>query len=233
MLEVETGAELIVATAMSGESVDLLEIGRDIQAGNSERAAHQAGQLAKQSALERAADRLTSLAHGLAETIIVEHLRPAFDAVLEEAREPAQVVHAHPVTPKDLRLKETEEVRSVRAALRRLEPAAEKRLAIAQARGQANRLGARQPEHDFDNSFADLKTPQALVPGWKKPDRFGYPDVPADPIERLVWMVTVGSAGQPWLPTVGEQDQAWLGIYGEELAKRKAANAGWPRIMTQ
>jgi hypothetical protein len=234
VLDVEIAAEQIVATATRGEPIDLLELGRDIELGTRDRAAVNAAELAKRSALERAGDSLITTAHSLTEEIITNHLRPAFEAVLNEAKKPAEVVRKHAaVTSKDLRLSESEAARAVRAALRALEPLAEKRLAIAQARGLSNRFGARRPEHDHDNSFAELKTPQALVPGWKRPDRFAYPDIPTDPTERLIWLVTDGASGQPWLPTVAEQDQVWLDIYGEVLARQKAANTGWPRIMTQ
>jgi hypothetical protein len=115
--------------------------------------------------------------------------------------------------------------------LRTLEPLAERRSAIAQARGLSNRLGARRPEHDHDGFFSELKTPEALVPGWQPHTRFGYPDIPVDPGERLVWLVTDGAPGQPWLPTTSEQDQIWMTHFGEELAKQRARNASWPRVI--
>lgn len=231
LLDVETGAEQLVATVSRGEPADLLQLGRDIELGTRDRAAVQAAQLAQRAALERSDDRLTSLAHSLADEIVSSHLAPAYQAVLEEAREPAKVVRQHPLTPQDLRLKDTNEARAHRAALRKLEPLAERRSAIAQARVQANRLGARVPQEDFDNSFAELRAPMALVPGWKPPNRFGQLQIPSDRIERLVWLTTEGRDGQPWCPTVQQQDEVWLSIYGEEQARRKATTAGWARII--
>ena len=152
VLDVNSAAEQIVATAMRGELPDLLSIGRDIEAGNRDRTAADAAQRARQTALERAGGELTSLAHDSVEVVIVEHLRPAYEAVLEQAKGPAGVVRKHAgVTPKDLRLGESEAVRSVRSALRALEPLAERRSAIAQARALTNRLGNRRPEHDSEN----------------------------------------------------------------------------------
>ena len=231
---IDTAAEQIVTIAMRGEVVNLLEIGREIQAGSQDFAAHQSGQMAKQAALDRAADSLHGITANLTETIITEHLRPAYADVLDQARKSAEVVRKHAaVSQRDLKLAESEAVRSVRSALRALEPLAERRSAIAQARVQANRLGGRQPEHDVNGMFAELKTPQDLVTGWSPMTtaQFPYPNVPTDLIERLTWLVTDGAAGQPWCPSVAEQDRCWLDLFGEKMAKLKAGNAGWARIV--
>jgi hypothetical protein len=231
LLDVETGAEQLTATVIRGEPVDLLQLGRDIELGTRTRSAVQAGQLAQRSALERSVDRLTSLAHSLADEIIVTHLQPAYRAVLAEAEEPAKIVRQHPLSSQNLRLKDTNEVRSVRAALRKLEPAAARRTAIAQARVQANRLGARKPLHDTDNSFANLRRPMALVPGWVPGSRFAFPAVPVDPIEHLVWLTGEAAIAEPWMPSCEQQDQIWLSIYGEELARRQARSTSWPTVI--
>jgi hypothetical protein len=231
VFDVNRAADQINEYARRAEPIDLLELGRGIQAGNQQSAGVQAAQQAQRTASERAGDELATVAYSLTEEVIVEHLRPVFVQILEEAREPAKEVHEHPVSPIDLRLRDTNEVRSVRAALRRLEPLAQRRAAIVQARSRANMLGARRPERDHENMFATLRTPEALVVGWQPHTRFAHPAIPQDSTEALVWYLTDGAPGQPWLPTVQQQDEIWMTHYGEMLAQQKAAANAWPRVI--
>ena len=110
VLDVETGAEQIVATAIrGGEPINLSELGRSIQSGTRERAAHQAAQLAQQSALERAGDPLITHCPQPDRGNHHQPFAAGSRAVLDQAKKPAEVVRKHAaVTPNELRLSESE-----------------------------------------------------------------------------------------------------------------------------
>ena len=204
VFDVGRAAEEIIAIARRGEPLDLFAVGRDIESGTRDRAAAKSGQDAQRIALERASEELTVLAGDLTETIITDCLRPVFETVLEEAKEPAQMLRDHPVTTQDLALKDTNEVRKVRAARRQLEPLAQQRTAIMRARGRANAIGNRKPQNDFSNMFSVLRRPQVFDPGWVAGGtvKLAYPQIPETALEALAWYATDGVPAEPWLPTV-------------------------------
>jgi hypothetical protein len=52
------------------------------------------------------------------------------------------------------------------------------------------------------------------------------PEIPVDPIEKLVWFATTAQPAEPWLPTPAQQDGAWLTLFAPRLEKIRAQQ--WP-----
>jgi hypothetical protein len=106
--------------------------------------------------------------------------------------------------------------------------------AILAARDRVNIAGGpnwstpRHLEYDLDHVFAYVNKPEVLAEGWSlevvTPLR--APEIPVDPMEKLVWFATTAQLAEPWLQTVAQQDGAWLTLFGERLERIKARQ--WP-----
>lgn len=169
--------------------------------------------------VERTGQLAASAAIGAADRVITDSLRPPYEQVLAEAAGHAERLGGH-------RLDGTgwDAPTKVRTARRELAELADRLRALRDARQLVSTIAEAQPQHDVQHMFALLRRPQVLAPGWEPDARpLPRPDVPADPVAGLLWLVTVAQPAEPWLPTVGEQDSAWLAVFGESRQHRRSA----------
>ncbi len=230
---------LLHPTEVSGRLVrpdvtpdDVLALAAEIDDAATRRRLTDTASSVRNAAVEFAGDIATTLASDAADQIITDHLRPAFDQVLEQARAAGAKLGNHGLNPRAL-------LRAPKAsqdAFHVLEALADRYQAIQTARIKANNVGHRQPQHDVEHMFATFQNPMAFAPDWTPGTaRLPRPPFPADPTELLFWLVTDPAAveAQTWLPTLAEQNAAWSAVFGEVQAQRAAAasNANAMRAM--
>jgi hypothetical protein len=230
-------ADIIVA-AHRGEEIKLIDFGRAFIDSRNEGQAHDWSIIIMREALERATEQAESIIDELADEIILEHLQPAHQSVLAEAVEVVTAIGAEPInellnSPR-LAIYDGRNERATRSALRQLAPLADRFAAILAARDRVNIAGGpnwstpRHLEYDLDRAFAYVNKPQVLAEGWSLEvvTPLPRPEIPVDPMEKLVWFATTAQPPEPWLPTVAQQDGAWLTLFGERLERTKARQ--WP-----
>jgi hypothetical protein len=228
----------LVAAAHRGEDLDLIELGRKFIASRDEGQAYDWSIIIVREALELATEQPESIIDELADEIILEHLQPAHQSVLAEAVEVITATGAEPInellnSPR-LAIYDGRHERATRSALRQLAPLADRFAAILAARDRVNIAGGpnwstpRHLEYDLDHAFAYVNKPQVLADGWsfEVVTPLPRPEIPVDPMEKLVWFATTGQPAEPWLPTVAQQDGAWLTLFGPRLEKIRGQQ--WP-----
>ncbi len=89
----------VVDAVAAGGTPNLLDAGRQAYAAEFDMKAAAHAQRVAEAARELAASRATNLAADLAGRIIVEHLRPALEAVYEEARECGKQLDGYGLDP--------------------------------------------------------------------------------------------------------------------------------------
>lgn len=144
----------------------------------------------------------------LTDTIIAEHLRPALEELLEEAR--AAVATTSPYgAATDVFLTAP---KPAREAWLRLETLADRYAVLTTARSSLVRGSSRLDEADV---FAELHNKPEVWPHWR---RQVDPPWPTDSRRaRLVWLVA--SPAVVWMPTVAEQDARFREFFAEDLAR--------------
>jgi len=228
----------LVAAAHRGVDLDLIELGRKFIASRDEGQAYDWSIIIMREALELSTEQAESIIDELADEIILEHLQPAHQSVLAEAVEVVTSIGAEPMnellnSPR-LAIYDGRNERATRSALRQLAPLADRFAAILVARDRVNVAGGvnwstpRHLEYDLDHCFAYVAHPEALAEGWslERTAPLPRPQIPTDPLERLVWFAITGQSAEPWLPTTAEQDGAWLSLFGDRLSRMKAPQ--WP-----
>ncbi len=183
--------------------------------------------LVRVAALERAEGLAADLITDLAETIIVDHLRPALAALVDQVRRHAAAL---PPTPTDAAVLRADE--KARKAWLAMDEVATRHGTIRGARGVLSRFGY-TPQADTRGQWAEVRNWLEL---WGSeigdPANYGktgmahLPGQPTDgdPRARLVWLVRAGA--ELWLPTVAEQDAKHEETYGDRLAAmRRGASA--------
>lgn len=200
---VDRAADAVLEALVAGSSAPDIDsaLGR---AADEERAAD----LAEAVAIEvesRAHNASTALVDDLAETILIDHLRPALAATLEAVAKLAPSLAG--VDPDDVEAL-LEAPKAVQDARRRLVTLADRRSAIYAAAARLRHwLGS--PQHD-DGAFLFYRNAAALW-GRQWPTRTqaqargNYP-WPAGPLANLVWAAS--PAAGSWLPLPAEQDEA-------------------------
>lgn len=176
-------------------------------------------QLILRNAHEQAVAVAVNTAADLADRIITGHLQPALVDVLEQTSRHATALHAQPLDGRAL-LGAPAKVRTAWLAVQNL---ADRYTALRRARTLVNTVGLRVLEHDDANEFATFRDPHALTgytPSTARPPQIDYP---ADPVDRMLWLVGPAAVGQPWLPTTNEQDAAWWNAYGDGVMQRQNA----------
>ena len=172
------------------------------------------------TAVEQANSRAVTLAQELADAVVVEHLRPAQERLLEEAAKAAAIVTA--VSP-DLDLYALVGASTkVGQAYQQLRVLADRWTVLRTARRYAITLSHRPPQQDVDYLFATFRRPLELFPGWRPGTLVPALPFREDPVANVVWIATDAQVAQPWMPTVEEQDAAWSAQFGE-YAKRARA----------
>jgi hypothetical protein len=228
----------LVAAAHRGEDLDLTELGRKFITSRDEGQAHDWSIIIMREALELSTEQAESIIDEMADEIILEHLQPAHKSVLAEAVEVVTAIGAESInellnSPR-LAIYDGRGERATRSALRQLAPLADRFSAILAARDRINIAGGvnwstpRHLEYDLDHAFAYVNKPQVLAEGWtlEVVTHLPRPEIPVDPMEKLVWFATTGQSAEPWLPTTAQQDGAWLSLFGDRLQRTKAQQ--WP-----
>jgi hypothetical protein len=168
-----------------------------------------AAQLAETVAIEverRAQASSASTVNDLAETVLVDHLRPALAETVDAARKLAPSLAG--LDPDNVQAL-LDAPKAAQDARRRLVGLADRRTAIyAAADGLGYWLG--EPQHDDDGAFRRYRNAGALW-GRQWPIRIqsqarGLYPWPAGPLANLVWAAT--SEAVPWLPLPAEEDEA-------------------------
>lgn len=203
-------AAVMADAAVAGEDPrDVLELLDAHQAVEVVRLANRV----RQRAAELTVDRLRDAVESAAEILIVECLRPALDAVLDDAGKVADTVGASTAWPETLTI-------PAGSSRRELEPLSERYAAIRGARRALTQVGIR-PSADIEYAiFGEFMNLPDVWPNFRTRRN---PPWPPDPVGRLLWLA-VGPA-MPWLPTPAEQDQAYL-RYVRELAATPGSHVG-------
>jgi hypothetical protein len=213
-------ASRFVASVSAGDDVDLTVAARALRHAVDERADVDQARVLLAAVIEHAGEEASTVAADRVEDIIVGHLRPTLEQLRAEARERALELGGRTLDVHSL-IAAPAKVRSAFTALTEL---ATRQTVILGARRHANAIGFRTPSLDASHFFADFRRPLALFPDWKTPAALPRIKSPADPVERLIWIVSPQIAvAEPWLPTVADQDEAWDAQFGE--AQRMRANA--------
>jgi hypothetical protein len=221
-LDLGSAAARAVAEVAAGKAPDLLSLGRELAEARVQREAHDHAADVRREAVEQAAGAAANLCRDLVDRIIVDHLRPALDALHAEARAVAEALEGYGLDAHRLITAPAK----ARNAYSTLPALVARHDGITAARRLANSLDQRTPEHDTQGQFATFRDPAALFPGWDYTSSARMPRIPfpEDPSARLLWMVSEpAQQAQPWLPTVTEQDTAWLKHYGEVIERRRNA----------
>jgi hypothetical protein len=157
---------------------------------------------AADNAADRADDRVRNFMRANGKEIVIECLRPAFDALISETRK---------ICPKDCPTTTVAAVRLPNGSgdYLRLEVLAERYKALMSAAQIIYGVGGR----DNHRMFADTRA---------EPDRnavqyqYIVPRGPSEPLARLLWLAHAPDA-KPYLPTNVERDAA-LGAFTQQLA---------------
>ena len=169
--------------------------------------------------LEARTARLETRLSASAATIVADHLVPALAEVLEEARVPADVIQPFGTDPAGL-IHAPDDVRAAHGVLSDL---AARYSAIRAARN-VFRVELK-PEMDGNSLFGELRNFTDVHPNYRSTQ--APKPWPADPVGRLVWLVTSGA--QPWCPTPEQQDERWMEVFGDAV-KARAAQAAAARM---
>lgn len=216
---VEDVAALAVDLLERGEPVDPVELSAQAATAR-ELAAHLDGARRLVTlATESAGLRALAVATALADEIIVVHLRPPFEDVLNQASALASSLQGA-----DLNAGGWDATKSVRDARRTLSVLADRFRVIRSARTAVIGLAGQEAEYDTGGEFSQLQHPQALTAGYAANRPMPRPAIPESLESAVLWLVTDGASGKPWLPTTLEQDAAWLAVFGEALEQRRAAS---------
>jgi hypothetical protein len=174
------------------------------------------------NALEQAQSVAVNAAADMADRIITTCLRPAFEALQQDIAGHAKALDGHPLDDRSLITAPAK----VRTAWSELRVHADQYGTLREARAAMNTAGLRVPEHDTGGEFATFQHPHRITghtPG--STARAPRPEMPEDPVMRMLWLVGPAARGVPWLPTTREQDSAYLAVYGEGQAMRRTAAA--------
>lgn len=226
-LAIEDAAAKVVQAATAGDQVDPTKLCREYHKSQDDRRLYEEALTVLRAAVEQAAQIAVGTATDATERIITEHLRPAHDVLLEQARETAALLR--PYTDGEYRISTQDLIAAnsdaARAAYLALPGLVERRRLIVQARDRANVVGERRAQHDNGGLYATLAEPLALVQ-WRAPAPIPTLPIPEGATERLLWLASdVAAKARPWLPTLAEQDATWWAQFGEAIQRRLAASA--------
>ena len=224
-LAVDTAAARIVMQVAAGETPDLVAVGREMHRLDGERAALGYVQRAVAEAQAQTSAAAVGIVVGLADRIIVEHLRPALSETLADAAKLVPVLAGHGAHPDH---DAPEKQHKAAATLGRL---AKRRTAIYDARWRVVVLGGRPPKHDTEGMFSQFEHPERLTPDWST-EAGAWPGLsgpigPQDDVERLWWLVTdpLALAAVATVATVDEADERWWALFGERVDRQNQMNS--------
>jgi hypothetical protein len=172
-------------------------------------------------AVEQAGNAAVAAASNATERIITDHLRPAHDELLEQAREVSAVLKPYTNAAFELDTHAIVTAPSkVRNAYVALPGLVERRRTLIIARDKANVIGYRDIEYD-SGLFSTFQNPAAFRSDLPA-NTIMPPPIPADPTAALLWFASDDAAkGKPWFPTLKEQDAAWWAVFGEHVTRAR------------
>ena len=217
----DAGAGL-VEQAARGEEPDVAGLLDGLRGAVAEADARRLAELALVEAGEVAATRLVSAVRATADETITEHLRPAFESTLDDARRAVADLGTYPPVPAELLAAPTK----VRNAYGRLGELAHRLNLIRRARTTIIGVTGRTADRDVNGMFATFEDPLVFFGGNPPPFSARIP-WPTEPIAALVWVATAtdAAAARPWLPTVSQQDDAWsASAYGDRARSLEQAS---------
>jgi hypothetical protein len=215
--DVEDAAGRIVWHIEKGETPDVLSFGRDVRKVIDDRLAYDQALRVYQLAIEQSAEAMTNTIADRADSIVTDHLRPAFNQLLADARQAAADLNGYFLDDVAALITAPAKVRNAYAKL----PALVTRWqVIEEARAKVNFIGNRTVERDVDNLFGLFQNPLAFLHGYD-PNGVARPPalpIPEDITARLLWLASdAAQAATPWFPTTTEQDAAWWNVYGAKV----------------
>lgn len=164
---------------------------------------------------DRLAGELNTATADRADEIIAEHLRPALERVMADARKQAAAFAPHGQTREALFTAPAK----ARQSYLEFTEAAGKYTVIRAARQVLERLGAR-PQHDELGLFSEVRNAAQLWPEQFREGRASAAAPPpwhGDSVTRLAWFVSHDA--DVWMPTPAQQDAAWYAVLGERLER--------------
>lgn len=225
----DEAAARLVDAAMDSRPLDPMGLCAEMHRSRTDRLLYQEALELLTRATRRVEDAQVREAAQTCDAIVMEHLRPAYRAVLHRAREVARRLGPYIDdrfqldTPRIITA--SLKVRNAYLALPRL---VRQHGRILAAREWANALGGRAPEYDRRGLFSVFENPFAFTAALGLPyDDVPVPLLPDDDTARLLWLVSEeGDAGKPWLPSAAEQDAAWQRHFARPLQAALPQQAG-------
>jgi len=219
---VQDAADELLHTLGRGETAGLAALAQSVRHADESGSATALGRRITVDALEHAENAAINTAADLADRVICDHLRPAFDETLGQVRRNRGALHGK---PHDARALVTASAKA-RAAWSEVDACAGRYRILREARHLANVAGLRQAESDVQGMFATFAAPLVLTPGYSPGTSAAPPRIefPADDIELMLWLTGDAAGAKPWLPTVSEQDAAWAAVFGEGVLTRQRAH---------
>lgn len=216
LLSDEDAAAGLVNAIAAGDQPDLVKLGEELSRSETKTEAYRHAQRVLTEAVGEADRRAVGIAVDSVERIITEHLRAAFEGVLERARKCAKALNGVGLTRPLL----AGAPPAARAAFNELSDLVVDRDRILAARRSANSVGARRLEHDSSGLYSEFREPYGLTPNVSRNVRWPGLAATAAPVgdepAYLLWLVSPeGARGEPWLPTAAEMDARWLEQHGE------------------
>ena len=172
-----------------------------------------AGQVWRYASEQAAQLVATSVRHG-AETILVDHLRPAHAAVVKDLGAAFAATRQYG-SPSELLLAPAK----VRQAAASIDGLCEQYEAIRGGRGDLEWTVSYRSTDDADGEFAEVANANDL---WVRPQHRNVGNASSPPWpttstrSKLEWLLNHGAT--VWLPTPTEQDTKWREVYAAELA---------------
>lgn len=204
-MDAQSQGAVLLAACTSGADVDLREYASALLDADRDRLAVEKSRDVLRAAQEQAENHLAYLCSDLTERIITQHLRPSFEAMLEEVREIAAALGTTGLDSHSLLTAPPK----ARAAYLKLHELTARYQALVTARRQVNTVGDRRPTIDTNDIFAMFSDTMNLHPAWKSPAPVPRIPYPEDPIDLLLWLVGEASTAKPWMPTTADQDEAF------------------------
>ncbi|MGG5260828.1 hypothetical protein [Phycicoccus avicenniae] len=212
----QDAADDALAALTAGGPVDLAALAAKVRAGATRHGDSTEASGIALATLELSAAEAVRTAVELADGVVTEHLRSAFDALLEEVRQVAADLDGTSLDLHGL----LNAPAKVRKAYERLGELTMRHEALWHARKMCTRLTGARPTHDQSGLFIEFRDRLALHPDLAPTTPVPQLAAPSDPKARLLWLVTDAALGTPWLPTVEEADARWWDQYGQRIQER-------------
>ncbi len=200
----------------AGDQLDALKVARRVADAAATADAAAMARTVHQQALLILSARAVTIAQDAAETIITEHLRPAYSRLLEQGRQAAAVLDGYSRSTTALMSAPAK----VRTAYLSITELVSRHDALWQSRYEVVKLAALTPQLDDHGWFLEFANPLALRPGWRVGSQVRALETPKDPVERMLWLCGPATVGEPWMPTPAEMDAAWDKQFGDAMRAR-------------